>query len=284
MSDRRSWRLDAAAGVLLLVGLLLARRRCSATTRPTSTKASIRSTPRRTTSSACPAPGSPAPWSADSAPPPTFFLADVVRAGAAAVPAPRLADVGAAAGRLAAADAVRRRPRRPLRRRLAGQSAGRAGRRGRRLAVNLWLAAHFDPVRADRPARPLACVLGLALSADFLVRRLPRFAWWGLRSLWDAVPGLPSFARPARGRSRPPDASAVTRRPSKDQEAPTPPDAETEPAAGPDAGSRRDARRICGPFRSCITTPSPRRPTPHGKTAVVARPTTSASPTTNCRR
>ncbi len=106
-----------AASAPFLLGLLLTLA-VVGHDRPTSTRASTRSTTRRTTSSACPAPGSPALVMALG-----YAAISSWRPGSCwscCCSCARLWLTWAAAGRLAAAGALRRRPRRPTRRRLAG--------------------------------------------------------------------------------------------------------------------------------------------------------------------
>ena len=75
--------------------------------------------------------------------------------------------------------------------------------------LNLWLMAHFD-LGVQIVLLALVLVHGLALSADFLIRRLPRFAVWAavrtLRFLWSAA-GLPDLRswkfRPFRRKAPP---------------------------------------------------------------------------------
>ena len=94
--------------------------------------------------------------------------------------------------------------------------------------LSFWLEGHV--VFWGRAALIGGCVLiGLALGADFLVRRLPRLAWWGLRFLWIGA-GLP-VKWPARF----PPLKRVKRpaiRPAPDAaEAAPQPEAESQPSA-----------------------------------------------------
>ena len=108
--------------------------------------------------------------------------------------------------------------------------------------LSLWLSAHFD--RSWQFALlGLFLVLGFVLSADFLVRRLPRFTAWaavrGLRFLWNAA-GLPDWRawkfRPFR--RTPP----VIRRPPADE---VEVEAVAEPEVGPAVPSKTtDLRTI----------------------------------------
>ncbi len=236
MSDRRSWRLDAAAGVLLLLGLLL-------------TVAVVRHDPADLDEGVYPLHatphnllGLPGAWIARALVgglglAAYFFLATwfvlvlmlLLRRGwlswgrrlvgwllltsCAAVVADRFG--GAWPG---------------------SPPAGSGGSVGAWLSIGL--ATHLVPW-AQAVVLGGCVLFGLALGADSLVRRLPRFAWWGLRSLWRAV-GLPSFARPARG-FRPPVRPPSTRR-VKDQGADAPRSPEVEPT--PKAPAPTEARAI----------------------------------------
>ena len=59
--------------------------------------------------------------------------------------------------------------------------------------LSLWLAAHFHP-GAQFAVLGICLLIGLAFSADFITRRLPRLVRWagvkGFQSLWEVV-GLP---------------------------------------------------------------------------------------------
>jgi DNA segregation ATPase FtsK/SpoIIIE, S-DNA-T family len=95
-----------------------------------------------------------------------------------------------------------------------GPPAGQGGALGAWLS--LWLAAHFDP-RVQFALLGICLLTGLALSADFITRRLPRITRWagvkGFQFLWSAV-GLPDkrplvrpFKKTAQPIVRAPDAA-----------------------------------------------------------------------------
>jgi S-DNA-T family DNA segregation ATPase FtsK/SpoIIIE len=70
----------------------------------------------------------------------------------------------------------------------SGPPAGQGGALGAWLS--LWLGAHFDP-RVQVALLAICLLTGLALSADFLTRRLPRITRWagmkGFQFLWSAT-------------------------------------------------------------------------------------------------
>ena len=256
MSDRRSWRLDAAAGVLLLLGLLL-------------TVAVVRHDPADLDEGVYPLHatphnllGLPGAWVARALVGGLGFAAYVFLATWFVLVLLLFLRRGWLAWGLRLTGWLLLTPcAAVVADRFGGAwpgspPAGPGGSVGAWLSIGL--AAHLVPWA--QAVLLGACVLfGLALGADVLVRRLPRFAWWGLRSLWGAAE-LPSFSRRAGGVS-PLIPRPVGRR-VKDQgadaprspevepqsEAPTPPETRAIPIVHHHAAAHADA---------------------HGKTAVV---------------
>ena len=138
--------------------------------------------------------------------------------------------------------------------------------------LSLWLSAHFD-LGVQLTLIGLLVLLGAALSADFLVRRTPALFGWavvrGLRFLWDAadLPCWKTFRLPSLRKSPP----VIRRPPVEDDEAPTTPEPEIEPAADPKAAVTRrpaDLRTIPIKHHDAVTT----TPDAHHK-IVAAAPT-----------
>jgi DNA segregation ATPase FtsK/SpoIIIE, S-DNA-T family len=104
-----------------------------------------------------------------------------------------------------------------------GPPAGQGGSLGAWLS--LWLAARFD-IRVQFVLLGICLLTGLALCADFITRRLPRFARWtaakGFQFLWSSVvPERRPIIRPFK------KATPLTRAP--DATAPPTPDIVNEP-------------------------------------------------------
>ena len=95
-----------------------------------------------------------------------------------------------------------------------GPPAGAGGALGAWLSI--WLAGHFDP-RVQIVLLGVCLLIGLALSADFLTRRLPRITRWAgvtaFRFLWSSIvperrPISRSYKKATPSLNRLPDAGA----------------------------------------------------------------------------
>ncbi len=134
--DRRSWRLNSAAAVLLILGLLLALAVVGHDAADLNEGVyPLHHTPHNFLG--LPGRDGGAPRRRCLAMHRLCLSGRLACAGAAVVSAPGLAPFGLAFAWLAAFDAVRRGARRPPRSGLAGRPAGRSGRGARRLVVPL---------------------------------------------------------------------------------------------------------------------------------------------------
>ncbi|HVS34074.1 MAG TPA: DNA translocase FtsK 4TM domain-containing protein [Gemmataceae bacterium] len=227
MSDRRSWRLDAAAGVLLLLGLLL-------------TLAVIGHDPADLDEGVYPL--HPTPHNFLGLPGAWVARALVVGLGHAAyfflgtwfvLVLLLLLRRGWLAWGMRLVGWLLLTPCAAiLADRYGGDwpgcpPAGPGGAVGAWLSI--WLNAHF--MTWVQVVLIGGCVLaGLALGADFLLRRLPRVAWWTVQFLWVGA-GLPSLSRRAGGVSPLMRRPAMSRIKNQGADAPRSPTPEPKPSA-----------------------------------------------------
>jgi DNA segregation ATPase FtsK/SpoIIIE, S-DNA-T family len=263
MSDRRSWRLDAAAGVLLLAGLLLSLAVVSHD--PADLDEGVyplHATPHNLL-------GVPGAWVARAlvggfgAAAYCFLATWFVLVLLLFLRRGWLAWGLRLAGWLVLTPCAAVLADRYLGGWPGCPPAGPGGAVGAWLSIGL--AAHFAPW-AQAVLLGAGLALGLALSADFVLRRLPPLAWWTLRFLWDAA-GLPALRlRPWKWRPFRRAIPVVRRQPAEEpQEAPAAAETEADAGLKPQPAARPDVRSIPIVYHHAVTTGDG-----HGKAPAVA--------------